>query len=301
MIWNEGAGGKGRNDLAPVCKWMGAPQYQRLNYWDTGCPAEFEITTQEECRRAITSTGAKDFDALTFSKTTMPRGCSVQKNSNTMIFNEGAGGRGRNDLAPVCKWTGTPTPDPAPVPVPADRDNVTVTPEEWDYFLAFLESRARGHSCGCSGDFCNELEAPGRHFHPPNNATITFDCTLWKAAYWHSEDQAIQNYCGHDAKDGTSPRMRAERVGAVGPWEHIACPGSNHPDGPGALRGLQSSPGHCNSMYNPDIKGFAVGHSSPSTGRDVWTVMYNRGGNDISDSESCIPEGYTATGDRLPL
>ena len=95
--------------------------------------------------------------------------------------------------------------------------------------------------------------------------------------------------------------MRAERVGAVGPWEHIACAGSNHPDGPGALRGLQSSPGHCNSMYDLRFKGFAVGHSSPSTGRDVWTVMYNRGGNDISDSESCIPEGYTATGDRLPL
>ena len=127
MIWNEGAGGKGRNDLAPVCKWMGAPQYQRLNYWDPGCPAEFEITTEEECRRAITSTGAKDFNALTFSKTTMPRGCSVQKNSNTMIFNEGTGGSGRNDLAPVCKWTGTPTPDPAPAPVPDDRDNVTVS------------------------------------------------------------------------------------------------------------------------------------------------------------------------------
>ena len=25
---------------------------------------------------------------------------------------------------------------------------------------------------------------------------------------------------------------------------------------------------------------------------------YNLGGNDISDSESCIPDGFTATGDR---
>merc|ERR1712106_655291 len=141
-----------------------------------------------------------------------------QKNSNTMIFNEGAGGRGRNDLSPVCKWTGTPTPDPAPAPVPDDRDNVTVTPEEWDYFLAFLESRARGHSCGCTGDFCNEIEAPGKHFHPPNPATVTFDCTLWKAAYWHSEDQAIQNYCPRcqGRNEPTDARGAGWRRGAMG-------------------------------------------------------------------------------------
>ena len=233
----------------------------------------------------------------------MPRFCALQKDTNTMIWNEVAEGIGRHDLAPVCKYTGTPTPpEPTPAPVPDDRDNVTVTPEEWDYFLAFQESRARGFSCRCNvgtvgTDKCNEIEGAVKHFHAPNPEKATFDCTLWKAAYWHAEDQAIQNYCAHNAKDGLSPRQRAERVGAVGPWEHTACAGSRHSQGPAALRGLQTSAGHCNSMYDLRFRGFAVGHSSPSTGRDVWTVMYNRGGNDISDSESCLPDGYTATGD----
>jgi hypothetical protein len=48
-------------------------------------------------------------------------------------------------------------------------------------------------------------------------------------------------------------------------------------------------------MFDLRFRGFAVGHSSGD--KDVWTVMYNRGGDDISDSESCIPDGYTATGD----
>ena len=173
----------------------------------------------------------------------MPKLCSLQKETNTMIWNTGAGGTGRHDLAPVCKWTGTPTPpEPTPEPVPDDRDNVTVAPEEWDYFLAFLESRRAGHSCGCTADFCNKIEGPGTHFHPPNNGTVTFDCTLWIAAYWHSEDQAIQNYCSHTAKDGTSPGQRAKRVGAAGGWEHVACAGSRHKEGGAALRGLQRAP-----------------------------------------------------------
>ena len=43
-------------------------------------------------------------------------------------------------------------------------------------------------------------------------------------------------------------------------------------------------------MFDLKFRGFAVGHSSPGTGRDRWTVMYNLGGDDISDSESCIPQ-----------
>ena len=295
---------------------VATPEYQKLNRLDPGCPEEFEITTLEACRLAITSLVGTAFDQwppyFSPGREGQPRGCSLSnwgmggKKGQTLVWNEVAVGRGRHDLAPVCKWTGTPTPpEPAPAPVPDDRDNVTVTPEEWDYFLAFQESRARGFSCRCNSgtggtDQCNEIEGASKHFYAPNPEKVTFDCKLWKAAYWHSEDQAIQGYCSHTARDpdGLSPRMRAGRVGAVGPWEHIACAGSRHPDGPGALRGLQSSPSHCNSMYDLRFKGFAVGHSSPSTGRDVWTAMYNRGGNDISDSESCIPEGYTATGDR---
>ena len=52
-------------------------------------------------------------------------------------WNEVAAGSGHHDLAPVCKYTGTPTPpEPTPAPVPDSRDTVTVAPEEWDYLLA---------------------------------------------------------------------------------------------------------------------------------------------------------------------
>merc|ERR1719461_1380018 len=317
MIWNDVAEGSGRHDLAPICKTAspppsttaappsGTPSFQILNYRWPGCAgfAEgFDITTQDECNAAFISLGITDFTTWTGSKTTMPKGCSIQKNTNSLIWNDVAEGSGRQDLRPVCKWSGTPTPpEPTPAPVPQSRDTVKVHPEEWNYFLALQESRRVGFSCPC-GDLdwisCNEEEFPGRHFHQPNPEKVTFDCTLWIATYRHAEDQAIQNYCSHTGRDGSSPRQRAERVGAVGPGEHQACaPMGMHTEGPSALAGLQTSPGHCNSMYNPDFRGAAVGFATHA--RQIWTVMYNGGGDDITDSTSCIPAGYNAQGDLI--
>ena len=200
----------------PAAPPVATPEYQKLNRLDPGCPEEFEITTLEACRLAITSLVGTAFDQwppyFSPGREGQPRGCSLSnwgmggKKGQTLVWNEVAVGRGRHDLAPVCKWTGTPTPPaPAPAPVPDDRDNVTVTPEEWDYFLAFQESRARGFSCRCNSgtggtDQCNEIEGASKHFYAPNPEKVTFDCKLWKAAYWHSEDQAIQGYCGHTLK-----------------------------------------------------------------------------------------------------
>merc|ERR1719512_667256 len=95
--------------------------------------------------------------------------------------------------------------------------------------------------------------------------------------------------------------MRCTVYGTVCPGEHAICPsgGSRHTTGPSALAGLQSSPGHCNSMYDPRFKGVAVGHGSTDGNRNAWVVTYNFGGSDIKDSESCIPPGWTATGERI--
>lgn len=238
----------------------------------------------------------------------MPRFCSLQKETDSTIFNTNPAGDGRrHDLAPVCKWTGQDAP---PDFFRVSREEVTewrgvehtetVKPEEWDYFLAFLESRRNGFSCPCNpGSECNEIKAPGQHWHPPNPGSVTFDCTLWIAAWLHAEDQVIQGYFSHTSRDGSSPRMRCEAVGCRETGEHQA---GRHATGPGALAGLQSSPGHCNSMFNPSFQGFAAAHGArrndPRGDGDVWTVLYNRGGSDISDSESCIPDGFTATGER---
>merc|ERR1711879_863550 len=47
----------------------------------------------------------------------MSKGCNLQKNTHTMVFNTGPGGSGRHGLAPVCRLEGTATPpDPTPAP-----------------------------------------------------------------------------------------------------------------------------------------------------------------------------------------
>lgn len=199
-----------------------------------------------------------------------------------------------------------PDPDqgPTPAPMPESRDTETVAPEEWDYFLAFQRSRKAGFSCPC-GDGWHECNDPtagesGLNHWSPNSEKATFDCTLWVAAYRHAEDQAIQGYFSHTGKDGRSERERAEDVGAVSRGEHQA---GHHSTGAGALGGLQTSPGHCNSMFQPKYRGIAVGHGArrddPRGDGDIWTIMYNFGPpDDLKDSVSCIPAGYTGTGDR---
>jgi len=189
------------------------------------------------------------------------------------------------------------------------RDATTVAPEEWEYFLHYQVDRKNGFSSPCkpewaadcgkglghmeSGNCVSNVE--GRNCWLPNPVKVIFDCKMWVAAYRHAEDQAIQGYFSHfGEKPRTSERERSERVGAQSRGEHQAGRGSSWS---GALRGLQSSPGHSNSMFQPKRKGFAVAHGRPAQ-RNIWTVLYNLGGDMISDSESCIPDGFTATGDR---
>merc|ERR1719356_2239232 len=231
----------------------GAPKYQRFPYYWPHCPEGFEITSQKECSQAIESFGVTNGGTpWTGSSSGLPRFCTLQKKTDSTIFNQGPTGKRRHDLAPVCHWTGEEAP---PDFFRVSRENVTewrgeahtitVKPEEWDYFLAFQESRKNGFSCPCNpGSECNEKEARGKHWHPPNPEKATFDCTLWIAAWMHAEDQMIQD----------------------------------------------------------SFRGFAVAHGARRNDDrgdgDVWTVLYNGGGNDISDAESCIPEGWTATGER---
>ena len=82
----------------------GTPKYQRFPYYWPNCPDGFEITSQEECSEAIAYLGVTNGgDPWVGSRTTMPKGCNLQKSTNSMIFNTGEGGKGRHDLAPVCK------------------------------------------------------------------------------------------------------------------------------------------------------------------------------------------------------
>merc|ERR1712232_845270 len=65
-------------------------------------------------------------DPWTGSRTTMPKFCSLQKATDTMVFNTGPGGSGRHDLAPICRLKGTATlPEPTPAPTPPLPTNQT--------------------------------------------------------------------------------------------------------------------------------------------------------------------------------
>ena len=89
----------------------GTPKYQRFPYYWPNCPNGFEITSQEECSEAIAYLGVTNGgNPWIGSRTTMPKGCNLQKATDSMIFNTGEGGLGRHDLAPVCKLTETPEP-----------------------------------------------------------------------------------------------------------------------------------------------------------------------------------------------
>merc|ERR1711884_500846 len=124
MVFNTGEGGSGRHDLAPVCKVTGTsaptttpatqpttdstPIYQKLDYGVDACPEGLEILSESKCSDAIAALGITNGGTpWTGSRTTMPKGCTLQKVTNAMVFNTGEGGSGRHDLAPVCKFTGT--------------------------------------------------------------------------------------------------------------------------------------------------------------------------------------------------
>merc|ERR1740121_1770503 len=102
----------------------GTPKYQRFPYHWPRCPEGFDITSEEECSEAIASLGVALGDTpWTGSAAGMPRFCSLQKDTDSMVFNHGSSGNTRrHDLAPVCKWTGeeaaTPEPTSAPMPQP---------------------------------------------------------------------------------------------------------------------------------------------------------------------------------------
>merc|ERR1712007_217217 len=77
----------------------GTPKYQKLDFGADACPAGLEIESESECSEAIVSLGVTEGGSpWTGSRTTMPKYCSLQKATNTMVFNKGSGGSGRHDF-----------------------------------------------------------------------------------------------------------------------------------------------------------------------------------------------------------
>jgi len=87
-------------------------QYEKLSYNAAGCASGREITTSDECIFALVSLGLKETTGAKLwqgSYTTIPRFCSVREahilgaSYASGHFNSAASGKGRDDLAPICK------------------------------------------------------------------------------------------------------------------------------------------------------------------------------------------------------
>jgi len=102
-------------DLPPhikSCSLSAAPptpkaMYQRKNFGDNGCPEGTEITTEEECEKAILSLGYAAKPSIVDESKNIPRWCSMRSHLCTSTqcqhFNPGQVGAGRADLAPICR------------------------------------------------------------------------------------------------------------------------------------------------------------------------------------------------------
>jgi len=82
-------------------------QYQRLAFGAEGCPPGLEITIVQECELAIMGLGIGANPKWVASYPGLPRYCSVRErpagDGERMHFNSSPEGKGRSDLAPICK------------------------------------------------------------------------------------------------------------------------------------------------------------------------------------------------------
>eukprot|EP00928_Gymnodinium_smaydae_P065864 TRINITY_DN4894_c2_g3_i1.p1 TRINITY_DN4894_c2_g3~~TRINITY_DN4894_c2_g3_i1.p1 ORF type:complete len:973 (+),score=287.01 TRINITY_DN4894_c2_g3_i1:99-2921(+) len=84
------------------------PSYKKLGYGAQGCPPGLEIRSVEECARALASLGIQSSPQWVSAYEGLPSWCSVREktdaqNKEKMHFNSHQAGKGRNDLAPICK------------------------------------------------------------------------------------------------------------------------------------------------------------------------------------------------------
>merc|ERR1719469_790932 len=218
---------------------FGTPKYQRFPYYWPHCPEGFAIKSEDECRKAIASLGVTNGGTpWTGSSAGLPSGCSLQKKTDSTIFNQGSSGKRRHDLAPVCHWTGE---EPPPDFFRVSRESVT----EWrgeEHTITVKHSRSRAKMASPVLAILDRSATKKRHQESTGILRI---------------QRRLPLTARFGLQHGCTPRMRCEAVGAVYKGEHQA---GRHSRGIGALRGLQTSPGHCNSMFQESFRGFAVAH-----------------------------------------
>jgi len=104
---SSSSAGKEPSKEKPPKKTKKEQGYKKLKYGAEGCPAGMEIRNVEECEIAILSLGIDPNPKWVADYPLLPAGCSVRENSDSgsekMHYNAREEGKGRSDLAPICK------------------------------------------------------------------------------------------------------------------------------------------------------------------------------------------------------
>jgi len=180
------------------------------------------------------------------------------------------------DLPPA--WTASAEPSlqqPRPVMVMLEgssaRGGSSPSENELELYRLTKSLREEGFTC------------PDGTEYAPNFSPYLFDCRLWSAARFWSEEMAREGFFSHN-RDSSTPCTRTEDAGfphMQGCGENIAA-GRRTPEQ--VLQQWKESNGHCKNMLNARYNRFGPGlaENAQSTYTYYWTQAF---GSDTSEAE----------------
>jgi uncharacterized protein YkwD len=125
------------------------------------------------------------------------------------------------------------------------------------------EARSRSRRCGRDGFLAT--------------TPLAISATLERAALAHAKDMAAGDFIGHRGSDGSTPDVRADRVGYL--WlsigENVA---AGQTDAEEVVRGWLDSPSHCSTLMDPRYteSGIAYALNPHSEHGIYWAQAFGR-------------------------
>ncbi|CAK8994448.1 unnamed protein product [Durusdinium trenchii] len=151
----------------------------------------------------------------------------------------------------------------------------TVGERAWELFGLVNELRAQGFTC------------PKGSVFAANSEPLKFDCRLWRASKFHSEEMASEGYLNHTSLDGRSYEDRARGQGISADGENLA---EGLSSASAILQQWKDSDRQCRKMMNPNFRVVAIGYASKGH-RHAWTQMLKT--TDVDLDVSCYPNATT--------
>jgi len=156
--------------------------------------------------------------------------------------------------------------------------------KEWEMLDLLNEIRAEGVTC------------PDGEVFPPNPVPLEWDCRLFDAANFHSQEMAETGRFLHYGVNGDTPTQRAHAFGAQvgGVYENLAA--GNLINRMTIDQWVTSETNHCNNMMSPDRKSVGVGYffNGEDHYRHYWTMKLNNVAPRESDKDCYLTPAPTS-------